>query len=88
MLNFVISTAAFSFAVYGLNRYFDAQSINGTRSRTIFVMVAATLISIGSGWTVDHLDGEAELHKNAPSMAEVVQSGDPMKIAKLLAGIQ
>jgi len=88
MLNFFISTIAFSIAVYALNRYFDAQSINGTRSRTMVVMVAATLISIGAGWTVDQLDGDAELHKNDPSMAEVVQSGDPMKIAKLLAGIQ
>jgi len=86
MLNFIISTAVFSFAVFGLNRYFDAQSIIGTRSRTMIVMVAATLISFGAGWAVDQLDGDAELHKNDPSMTEVVQTGDPVKIAKLLAG--
>lgn len=86
MLNFLISTIAFSIAVYALNRYFDSQAINGTRSRTIIVMVAATLVSIGAGWATDQIDGDAELHKNDPSMAEVVQSGDPMKIAKLLAG--
>lgn len=86
MLNFIITTAVFSFAVFGLNRYFDAQSINGTRSRTMIVMVAATLISIGAGWAVDQIDGDAELHKNDPSMTDVVQSGDPVKIAKLLAG--
>ncbi|MGZ8984607.1 MAG: hypothetical protein ACXW1T_13430 [Methylophilus sp.] len=86
MLNFLISTITFSLAVFALNRYFDAQTINGTRSRTMMVMVAATLISIGAGWAVDKLDGDAELHKNDPSMMEIVQSGDPMKIAKLLAG--
>ncbi len=52
----------------------------------MIVMVAATFISIGAGWAVDQLDGDAELHKNDPSLTEVVQSGDPVKIAKLLAG--
>lgn len=86
MLNFVISTIAFSIAVYALNRYFDAQAANSARSRTMIVMVAATLISIGAGWAIDQLDDEAELHKNDPSMMEVVQGGDPIKIAKLLTG--
>lgn len=88
MLNFVISTSVFSFAIYGFNRYFNTQTTNGTRSRTLLIMVGATLISMGAGWVVDQLDGDAELHKNDPSMVEVVQSGDPIKIAKLLAGIQ
>ena len=86
MLNFIISTAVFSFAVYGLNCFFDSQSVSGTRSRTMIVMVVATLISICAGWAVDKLDGDAQLHKNDPSMIEIVQSGDPVKIAKLLAG--
>ncbi len=86
MLNFLISTAAFSLTVYALNRYFDAEALGGTRSRTMVVMVAATFVSIGAGWAVDRLDGDADLHKNDPSMMEVVQSGDPVKIAKLLAG--
>ncbi len=73
MLNFIISTAVFSFAVYGLNRFFDAQSVSGTRSRTMIVMVVATLISIGAGWAVDQIDGDAQLHKNDPSMTEIVQ---------------
>ena len=86
MLNFIISTIAFSLSVYGLNRYFDSQAISGTRSRTMIVMVAATLISIGTGWAVDVIDGEAELHKNDPSVIEIAKSGDPVKIAKVLAG--
>lgn len=52
----------------------------------MIVMVAATLISIGAGWAVDQLDADAELHRNDPSMTEIVQSGDPVEIAKLLAG--
>lgn len=49
-------------------------------------MVAATNISISTGWIVDQLDGDAELHKNDLSIAEMVQNGDPVMIAKLLAG--
>ena len=86
MLNFLISTIAFSIAVYGLNLYFKAQNQTASRSRTIVVMLAATLISIGAGWVVDQLDGEAELHKNDPSMIAVMQTGDPVQIAKLLTG--
>ena len=46
------------------------------------VMVAANLVSIGAGWVVDQLDVDAELHKNDPFMIKVVQSGDPVQIAK------
>jgi len=49
-------------------------------------MAAATLISIGAGWAVDVLDEDAELHKNDLSIAKIVKSGDPMQIAKVLAG--
>ena len=49
-------------------------------------MAIATIVSLGAGWAVDKLDGDAELHKNDPSMMEVLQSGDPVKIAKLLVG--
>jgi len=86
MLNFLISTIAFSLAMYGLNQYFDARELASTRSRTVIIMVLATLISIGAGMAIDQLDGEAELHKNDPSLTEVVKSGDPLKIAKVLAG--
>lgn len=86
MLNFLISTIAFTVAVYALNRLFDTQTIASTHSRTMIVMIAATLISIGAGWYVDVIDGDAELHKNDPLIAEVLKSGDPVKIAKILAG--
>jgi hypothetical protein len=49
-------------------------------------MFIATLISIASSWATDQLDGEAELHKNDPSIIQVMQSGDTVQIAKLLAG--
>ncbi len=86
MLNFIVSTAAFSSAAYVLNRYLNTQGISGTRSRTMMVMIIATIISIGAGWVVDQLDGEAELHKNDLSITEIVKSGDPVKIAEVLAG--
>jgi len=86
MLNFFISTIAFSLAVYVLNRYFKTHEINGSRSHTVIVMIVATLVSIGAGWAVDEIDGDAELHKNDPSIIEVVKNGDPLQIAKILAG--
>ncbi len=86
MLNFLISTITFSTAVYGMNLYFNAQNLTASRSRTIIVMLVATIISIVAGWVTDQLDGEAELHKNDPSMMQVVQTGDPIQIAKLLTG--
>ncbi|MES2013100.1 MAG: hypothetical protein V4445_05065 [Pseudomonadota bacterium] len=60
--------------------------MNGSRTHTLIVMIVATLVSIGAGWAVDELDGEAELHKNDPSIIEVVKNGDPLQIAKILAG--
>lgn len=53
----------------------------------MIVMVEATLISIGSGWAVDSVDGNAELQKNDPVIAKILKSDDPVKIAKILAGI-
>ncbi len=85
MLNFIISTIAFSVAAYVLNRILNTHAAS-SRSITFAVMISATLISIGAGWVVDKLDGDAELHKNDPSIMEIAQSGDPVKIAKLLAG--
>ena len=85
MLNFFVSTIAFSLAIYVLNRIFNTHSAS-PRSITLTVMVVATLFSIGIGWAVDKLDGDAELHNNDPSMIEIIKSGDPVKIAKLLIG--
>lgn len=84
MLNFLISTIAFSIAAYALNRIFNIHAAS-SRSVTFTVMSAATLISTGAGWAVDKLDGDAELHKNDPSIMKIAKSGDPVKIAKLLA---
>lgn len=86
MFNFFISTIAFSLAVYALNRYLDGQSIYKTRARRIIVMMVATLFSMGVSWALEKLDGDAELHKNDPSIADVIKSGDPLQIAKVLAG--
>lgn len=85
MLGFIISTIAFSMAVYALNRYFDAQELDSIRSRKVLVMTVATCISIGAGWLVDKLDGDAELPQK--SMSDVIQGGDPVQMAKMLAGI-
>jgi hypothetical protein len=85
MLGFVISTIAFSLAVYGLNHCFSAQSPDGERAREFVVMALATGIFIGVGWIVDQADGDTDLPH--PSVSEVMSSGDPMQIAKILAGM-
>lgn len=87
MLSFLISTFVFFLAAYALNRYFKAQELDCTRSLNILEMVVATFISIGAGWLVDKLDGDAALPQNNVSIIDVVQSGDPVKIAKVLVGI-
>lgn len=87
MLGFLISTIGFSATAYALNRYFDAQTLGNTQSRKVLVMVVATIISIGIGWLVDRLDGDAALPRKNVSIADVIQSGDPLLIAKMLAGV-
>ena len=87
MLGFILSTAAFSAVAYTMNRYFKAQSIDQTNSHKMLVMVTATMISIGTGWLVDHLDGDAKHPEKNISFMEVIRSGDPMKIAMKLIGI-
>ena len=87
MLSFIISTFAFFLAAYALNRYLDAQELDSNRTRNILVMVVATFISFGAGWLVDKLDGDAALPQHNVSVVDVMQSGDPVKIAKLLVGI-
>jgi hypothetical protein len=87
MFSFLISTIAFFLAAYALNRYFDAQELDSSRARKTLVMVVATFISIGAGWFLDKLDGDAALPQNNVSITEVIQSGDPVQIAKVLVGI-
>ena len=87
MLNFIVSTIAFSLAAYALDRRFNAQAPEGTHSRKLLVFTVATLVSIGAGWATDKLDGDADLPARNVSIADVIQSGDPVQIAKLLVGI-
>ena len=87
MLGFVISTIAFSVVAYAINRYLKAQSIDQTNSHKMLVMVTATVISIGTAWLVDELDGDAKLPEKNISLMEVIKSGDPMQIAMKLIGI-
>ena len=86
MLNFLISTITFSVAAFILNRTLKTHP-ESPRSITFTIVVVATIVSIGAGWAVDQFDGEAELHKNDPSMMEVVKSGDSLKIVKMLLGL-
>ena len=85
MLNFVVSTITFSIAAFILNRALKTHP-DSPRSITFAIVLIATIVSFGAGWAVDQLDDDAKLHKNDPSMMEVIKSGDPLKIAKMLIG--
>ncbi len=85
MLGFILSTIAFSIALQALNRHFGVEHEDKASSKKATVIVIATLFSLGVGWTTDKLDGDAD--KPQKSIAEVVKSGDPLLIAKMLIGI-
>lgn len=87
MLGFLISTVAFSVAAYALDHHFNAKAPDGTHSRKWLVLTIATMVSIGAGWVTDRLDGDATAPGRNVSAVEIVQSGDPIQIAKMLAGI-
>jgi hypothetical protein len=88
MLGFLFSIIAFSLAAYALNRYLDARNLDTTLSRKALVMAVATVVSFGAGWLVDKLDGDAELPQSNVSFINALQSGDPVQLAKMLAGIK
>jgi hypothetical protein len=87
MLGFLISTISFSVAAYALDRRLNANAADGIHSRKLLVFSIATVVSIGAGWLTDRLDGDADLPGKNVSVVEVIQSGDPVLIAKMLAGI-
>ena len=87
MLGFVISTVAFSASAFGLNKYFNRSALQGHPHSKLIILVIATVISIGAGWITDKLDSDADLPQNNLSILEVMQSGDPLDIAKRLIGI-
>jgi hypothetical protein len=53
MLNLTISTIVFFVAAWFLNNYLDAQGIPKGMTRGAMVLVLATLMAWGVGWTVD-----------------------------------
>jgi len=86
MLGFIISSAVFYCAVSILNRYWCSQK-RETSSGKLQVMIVATVVSIGAGWLVDKIDGDSESAQSKMSFEEIIQTGDPLKIAKLIVGI-
>jgi hypothetical protein len=88
MLSFALSTVAFFVAAYFLNRYLDQQGLDHNMSRKILVGVVATLVSIGSGWAIDKLDGDESASNKNVSLTDIMQTGDPAQMLKALSGIK
>lgn len=53
MLNLTVSTIVFFVAAWFLNDYLEAQGIPKGMTRGVMVLVLASLMSWGVGWTVD-----------------------------------
>jgi hypothetical protein len=79
---------AFFVAVYFLNRYLDDQDLDRNMSRKILVGTLATLVSIGTGWVVDKLDGDADSPQKSVSVTDIMQRSDPTQALKALSGIK
>ena len=62
--------------------------LDHSMSRKILVGTVATIISIGSGWVIDKLDGDENSASQNVSLTDTLQSGDPVQILKVLSGIK
>ena len=60
MLNLTISTIVFLVAAWFLNRYLDEQRIPKGMTRGVMVLVLASLMAWGVGWTVDWAQNKIE----------------------------
>jgi len=60
MLNLTVSTIVFFVAAWFLNNYLEAQGIPKGMSRGVMVLVLASLMSWGVGWTVDWAQNKIE----------------------------
>ncbi|MBL0061575.1 MAG: hypothetical protein IPP40_08875 [bacterium] len=61
MYSFIISTVVFFVAAYFLHRYLDEWGLDKGRTRTLLVMVIASVISYGSMYLVEYITGEPDL---------------------------
>jgi hypothetical protein len=70
MLSLTISTIVFFIAAWFINRYLDEQGIPKGMTRSITVMVLASLMSWGSGWAIDWAQGKVEGPQNTAQTSE------------------
>ena len=61
MLSFIISTIVFFVAGFFLHRYLDDWGLDKGRTRTLLVLVLASIVSYGSMFLVDTISGEPNL---------------------------
>lgn len=88
MLSLILSVIVFLAAAFFINRYLDEQGLGHNLSRKILVGTLATAISIGAGWALDKLDGDADAPQNNLSLTDLMQSGDSIQALKVLPGFK
>jgi hypothetical protein len=71
MLNLTVSTIVFFIAAWFLNGYLDEQGIPKGLTRGVIVLVLASLMSWGAGWTVDWTQIKVE----GPQASDQTQNG-------------
>ena len=60
MLNLFVSTVVFFVAAWFLHRYLDEQGLPKGTTRNLLVLVLASLMSWGVGWTIDWTQSKFE----------------------------
>jgi hypothetical protein len=88
MLSLFLSAIAFFVAAFFINRYLDEQGLDHNMSRKMLVGTLATIISIGAGWVVGKLDGDVDASQKNASLTDIMQSGDPTQVLKVLSGLK
>ena len=84
MLSLFLSAIAFFVAAFFINRYLDEQGLDHNMSRK---MLVGTLAAI-TGWVVDKLDGDVDASQKNASLTDIMQSGDPTQVLKVLSGLK
>lgn len=88
MTSLILSTIAFFVAAFFINRYLDEQGLDRNMSRKLLVGTLATVISIGAGWAIDKLDGDADKPALNVLSSSNAQSDNTAQALKLLSGLK
>ncbi len=78
MWNLIISTIIFFIAVWYIRRYLDEQDIPKGMTRSLLVLVVATLASCGAGkvvdWTQEKIEGPKPAAQSPEDLSQLLKA--------------